>query len=152
MRKYRRFRRLKESTDLYDIQKAMNSGSIKLIKVVSVIIEYFDKGYRDVGEDDLTNFFERYYTNIHDILMDVEEKVGLSSNISNYSFLSSSPSVIRTSGLFNQDYDIPSSEEMDDYERGRIDLYDGVLSIEIQVLKYSEAGSDDMKSLGLRQM
>ena len=139
MRIHRRKIRLKEDSSLYDIQREMNSGSVKMIKVVGVFIEYFDNSVhnmgKSVGEDDFTNLFERYYTNINDILLDVHDNIGLSADIKDYSFSSTYPYSIMTSGLFNQDYDIPSLEELDEYERGRIDLYDGVLSIDIEVLK-----------------
>lgn len=139
---------LKESSDLYDIQTILNDGHIKLIKIVEVRIEYFESlttgNGKLVESTDLTKYFEKYYTNIHNLLEDIHVKTDFSPYIDDYRFNTHASDEITTTEMFNEDFEVSSNTGED--------FYEGVLTVVIEILKYQPPTVADMKALGLQPL
>ena len=110
------------------------------------------KGHRNGGTEDVTVTLAGVYENIETLLARVNKKLGFSRFTEDYSYADGAEDVIYTSELFNQDYDFITDEELEEYEAGRLDLYEGVLAINIQVEKFDYPNYADMRELGIRNM
>ena len=110
------------------------------------------KSHRDGGTEDVTVILAGVYENIETLLARVNKKLGFSAFIEDYSYVGDAEDVIYTSALFNSDYDFITDEELEEYEAGRLDLYEGVLAINIQVEKFDYPNYADMRELGIRKM
>ncbi len=127
------------------------------IKVDYAQISYTDnsekasaRGYFDAGEDDVTDKLSGVWESIDDLLKAVNKYLGFSPFIQDYWYVKGAEDVIYTSELVNEDFDFVTDDEVYEYESGRLNLYEAVLAINIQIEKFDYPDSNDLKKLGLK--
>ena len=129
--------KLKESEEL-------NSGSIKLIKVISAEAYFENLSDRtDIVDEDYLTVLNGKYDRPSDLFIDISKNTPFTSgaDVSMWTPTRDNNGVIELRELFNDNFEIVEDE--------RFAKYVGILVIDFQILKYIYPTSTDLKSLGI---
>ena len=92
---------------------------------------------------------ERIYESIQALIKDIWGQSAFSDSIRDYAFTDANGGEIFSDVTLNDDNDVPSSEEIEAWKRGKLKLYNHHLSCGIELITTRPMTNEDAEEMGL---